>query len=83
MPKSTPTRKDKSDGKYTKRHYPYIFSQKSKDVGIGFCIFTITFILPCFCTFWHATPTSLFLFFLVSALFFGGTGEGRILVIIS
>jgi len=26
--------------------HPYIFSQKSTDVGIGLCIFTITFILP-------------------------------------
>ena len=34
--------------------HPYIFSQKSKDVGIGLCIFTITFILPCLCIFWHA-----------------------------
>ena len=42
--------------------HPYIFSQKSKDVGIGLCIFTITFILPCSCTFWHAIPTSLFIF---------------------
>jgi len=30
--------------------HPYIFSKKSKDVGIGLCIFTITFILPCLCT---------------------------------
>jgi len=28
--------------------HPYIFSQKSKDVGVGLCIFTITFILPWF-----------------------------------
>ena len=27
--------------------HPYIFSQKSKDVGIGLCIFTITFVLVC------------------------------------
>ena len=27
------------------------------------CIFTITFILPCLSTFWHAVPTSLFWFF--------------------
>ena len=26
------------------------------------CIFTITFILPCLCTFWHAIPTSPFSF---------------------
>ena len=26
------------------------------------CIFTITFILPFLCTFWHAIPTSLFIF---------------------
>ena len=26
--------------------HPYTFSQKSKDVGAGLCIFTITFILP-------------------------------------
>ena len=33
VPKSTQTRKDKSDGKYTKPHHPIIFSQKTKDVG--------------------------------------------------
>jgi len=49
--------------------HPYIFSQKSKDVGIGLCIFTITSILPCSCTFWHAIPTSLFIFDDFSFLF--------------
>ena len=49
--------------------HPYIFSQRSKDVGIGLCIFTITFILPCLCTFWHAIPTSLFIFNDFSFLF--------------
>jgi len=39
--------------------HSYIFSQNSKDVGIGLCIFTITSILSCLCTFWHAIPTSL------------------------
>ena len=33
----------------------YIFSQEIKDVGMGLCIFIITFILPCLCT----IPTSL------------------------
>ena len=49
--------------------HPYIFSQKSKDVGIGLCIFTITFILPCLCPFWHAILTSLFIFNDFSFLF--------------
>ena len=61
MPKSTLTRKDKSDGNYTKPYTSLHLSQKSKHVGIGLCIFTITFILPCPCTFWHAIPTSLFI----------------------
>jgi len=53
VPKSTQslTRKDKS--KYTKPHPSLHLFTKSKDVGIGLCIFTITFILPCLCTFWH------------------------------
>ena len=59
MLKSTQTRKDKIDGKYTKLHPSLHLFTKSKDVGIGLCIFTITFILPCLCTFWHAIPTSL------------------------
>ena len=42
--------------------HPYIFSQKVKDIGMGLCIFIITFILPCLCTFWHAIPTSHFIF---------------------
>ena len=42
--------------------HPYLFSQKSKDVGTGLCNFTITFILPCLCTFWNAIPTSPFNF---------------------
>ena len=42
--------------------YSYIFSQRSKDVGTGLCIFTITFIFPCLYTFWHAIPTSPFIF---------------------
>ena len=53
--------------------YPYIISQKSKDVGTGLCIFTITFILPCLCTFWYAISTLLFILmfsFLVSVLSF-------------
>ena len=62
------TRKNESDGKDTKPS-PYIFSQKSKDVGIGLCIFTITLILPCLCTFWHGIPTSLFIFNGFSFLF--------------
>ena len=37
--------------------HPYIFSQRSKDVGTGLCILTITFIFPCLCTFWYAIPT--------------------------
>ena len=50
--------------------YPYIFLQKNKDVEMGLCIFTITFILPCLHTFWHTIPTSFFIFNdLVSALF--------------
>ena len=47
VPKSTQTRKDDSDAKYTKPIHPYIFSQKNEDVETGLCIFTITFILPC------------------------------------
>ena len=61
VPKSTQTRKDKSDGN-TKPCPSLHLSQKSKDVGIGLCIFTITFILPCLCTFWHTIPTFLFIF---------------------
>ena len=49
--------------------HPYIFSQRSKDVGTGLCILTITFILPCLCTFWHAIPTSPFIFNDFSFLF--------------
>ena len=49
--------------------HPYIFSQKNKDVGTGLCIFTITSILPCLCTFWRAIPTSLFIFNDFSFLF--------------
>ena len=49
--------------------HPYIFSQKSKDVGNQLRIFTITFILPCSCTFWHAIPTSRFIFNDFSFLF--------------
>ena len=49
--------------------HPYTFSQKSKDVGTGLCIFTITSILPCLCTFWCAIPTSLFIFNDFSFLF--------------
>ena len=47
--------------------HPYTF-HNSKDVGKGLCIFTITFILPCPCTFWHAIPTSLF-FLMTSFLY--------------
>ena len=36
VPKSTQTRKNKSDGKYTKPHPSLHLSQKSKDVGRGF-----------------------------------------------
>ena len=36
--------------------HPYIFSQRSKDVGMELCILTITFIFPRLCTFWHAIP---------------------------
>ena len=55
MSESTQTRKDKSDSKYTKPHpYPYIFAENSKDVGTGLCVFIITVILSCLCTFWHA-----------------------------
>ena len=57
MPKSTPTRKDikVKVRKYTKPR-PYIISQQSEDVGTGLCIFTYLhiYILPCWCTFWHA-----------------------------
>ena len=49
--------------------HPYIFSQRSKDVGTGLCILTITFILPCLCTFWHTIPTSPFIFNDFSFLF--------------
>ena len=49
--------------------HSYIFSQISKDVGTLLCIFTITFILPSLCTFWHAIPTSVFLFNDFSFLF--------------
>ena len=50
---------EETEGHFRSLIHPYIFSQKSKDVGIGLCIFTITFILPCLYTFWHAIPTSL------------------------
>ena len=35
-----------------------------KDVGIGLCKFTFTIIssLPCLHTFWHAIPTSFYIF---------------------
>ena len=53
--RGTQAGKDKNDGKMYVRSFihPYIFSQKSKDVGKGLCIITITFILPCLCTFLH------------------------------
>ena len=52
VPKGVQTRKDKSDGKYTKP-YPslHLFTIEQK-CRKGLCIFTITFILPCLCTFW-------------------------------
>ena len=40
VPKITQTRKDKTDRNIQSLIHPYIFSQKSKDVGIGLCIFT-------------------------------------------
>ena len=49
--------------------HPYIFSQKSKDVRKRLCYFTITFILLCLCTFWHAIPIPLFIFNDFSFLF--------------
>ena len=55
--------------------HPYIFSQRSKDVGTGLCILTITFILPCLCTFWHAIPTSPFIFNDFSFLFLYFSGH--------
>ena len=42
---------------------------KTADVGIGLCIFTITSILSCSCTFWHVIPTSHFIFNDFSFLF--------------
>ena len=43
-------------------HRFYISLQK--DVGIGLCKFTFTIIssLPCLHTFWHAIPTSFYIF---------------------
>ena len=61
--------------------HPYIFSQKSKDVGTRLCMFTITFILPCLCTFWHAIPTSLFIFNDFSFLFLCFFGNVLIYVV--
>ena len=52
MPKSTQTRKDKSDGKYTKPH-PYIFTPLGKDVGMDEALYT-----------YHHFYLSLFVYFL-------------------
>ena len=57
--------------------HPYIFSQRSKDVGTGLCTLTITFILPCLCTFWQAIPTSSFIFNDFSFLFLYFFGQLR------
>ena len=62
VPNSTQTRKDKSDGKYTKP-LPTSLLLCEKILGwMRLYIFIITFILPWPCTFWHAFPTSLFIF---------------------
>ena len=45
VPKSTQTRKDKSDGKYTKP-CPYIFSQRSKDAGMDEALYTYHHFYP-------------------------------------
>ena len=77
MPKSTQIRKDKSDGKYTKPHPSlHLFTKEQRC-----CIFTITFIFPCSCTFWHAIPTSLFIFNDFSFLFLHFFGHILIYVV--
>ena len=48
--------------------HPYIFTQKSKDVGTGLCILTFTFIFPCV-LFGTPIPTSHFIFNDFSFLF--------------
>ena len=71
VPRSIQTRKDKSDGEYTMPHPSLHLSQKSKHVGTGLCIFTITFFLPCsccLCTSWHAIYSYISFHFLVSVL---------------
>ena len=46
-----------------------LIHHKNKDPGKGLCVFAIMFILPCLCKFWHAIPTSLFIFNEFSFLF--------------
>ena len=57
MPKSTQTRK----WWWIYKAFLHLFTKEQR-CRKGLCIFTITFILPCLCTFWHAIPTSLFIF---------------------
>ena len=54
MSESLQTKKDKSDGKYTKPHPPLHLFTKEQRCRKQLCIFTITFILPYLCTFWRS-----------------------------
>ena len=53
----------KSEGRYTKPR-PYIFTLLCKDVGMDEALYIDLhfYILPCLHTFWHAIPTSVFIF---------------------
>ena len=56
----------KNEGKYTK---PVPTSFHNSVTGLCIFSFTFTYILSCWCTFWHAIPTSLFIFNDFSVMF--------------
>ena len=58
LPPSAPSRKT-----ITQSPIPTSLLLCEKMLGwMKLCILTITFIFPCLCTFWHAIPTSHFIF---------------------
>ena len=73
MPKSTRTRKDRSDGKYTKPHPSlHLFTKQQRCRNWALYIYH-HFNPFLFVYFWHAIPTSLFIFndFSCFCTFFG------------
>ena len=68
VPKSAQTRKDKSDGKYTKPHPSlHLFTKEQR--CRNWALYIYHHFYPCLCIFWHAIPTSLFIFNDFSFLF--------------